>query len=128
VLESIATDNAAAKGGIMGEETERNRVLRALNDMLAKGARLHAEIEALSPQERKIFENEEQENHSEVQFLHEIVRRVLEGSMSATDAEQWSGEMDQEIEKRFRRQMSDASVPSADVERAIQEVRERLGK
>ena len=65
----------------MGEETERNRVLRALNDMLEKGARLQAEIEALRPQKREIFENEEQENHPEVQFLHEIVRRVLDGSM-----------------------------------------------
>src|SRR5271156_1887347 len=37
-VESIATDNATAKGGIMGEETERNRVLRALNDILEKGA------------------------------------------------------------------------------------------
>jgi hypothetical protein len=112
----------------MGEETERNRVLRALNDILEKGARLQAEIEALSRQERGIFEKEEQENHSEVQFLREIVRRVLEGSMSETDAGRWSGWMDQEIEKRFRRQMSDAGVPPADVERAIQEVRERLGK
>ena len=109
----------------MGEQTERNRVLRALNDMLQKGARLHAEIESLRPQERESFETEVQENQSEVQFLHEIVRRVLEGSMSETDAGQWSGEMDQEIEKRFRRQMSDAGVPPADVERAIQEVRER---
>ena len=109
----------------MGEETERNRVLRALNDMLEKGARLQAEIEALIPQEREIFENEVRENHSEVQFLHEIVRRVLEGSMSEMDAGQWSCEMDQEIERRFRRQMSDAGVPPADVERAIQEVRER---
>ena len=112
----------------MGEETERNRVLRALNDMLEKGARLQTEIEALSPLEREIFENEEQENHSEVQFLHEVVRRVLEGSMSETEAGQWSREMDQEIEKRFRRQMRDAGVPPVDVERAIQEVRERLGK
>jgi len=48
--------------------------------------------------------------------------------MSETDAGQWSREMDQEIEKRFRRQIRDAGVPSADVERAIQEVRERLGK
>ncbi len=112
----------------MGEETERNRVLRALNDMLEKGARLQAEIEALRPQKREIFENEEQENHPEVQFLHEIVRRVLDGSMSETDAGQWSGEMGQEIEKRFRRQMNDAGVPPADVERAIQDARERLGK
>jgi hypothetical protein len=112
----------------MGEETERNRVLRALNDILEKGARLQAEIEALSHQEPGIFEKEQQENHSEVQFLREIVRRVLEGSMSETDAGQWSREMDQEIEKRFRRQMGDAGVPPADVERAIQEVRERSGK
>jgi hypothetical protein len=109
----------------MGEETERNRVLWALNDLLEKGARLQAEIEALSPPEGEIFGNEVQENRSEVQSLHEIVRRVLEGSMSEADAAQWSGEMDQEIEKRFRRQMRDAGVPPADVERAIQEVRER---
>ena len=36
--------------------------------------------------------------------------------------------MGQEIEKRFRRQMNDAGVPPADVERAIQDARERLGK
>jgi|SRR5580698_6513988 hypothetical protein len=112
----------------MGEETERNRVLRALSDMLEKGARLQADIEAQRPLERESFENEVQENHSEVQFLQEIVRRVLEGSMSETDAGQWISEMDQEIEKRFRRQMSDVGVPPADVERAIQEVRERWAK
>jgi hypothetical protein len=109
----------------MGEETERNRVLRALNDLLENGARLQAKIEALSLPEGEIFGNEVQENRSEVQFLQEIVRRVLEGSMSETDAAQWSGEMDQEIEKRFRRQMRDAGVPPADVELAIQEARER---
>jgi hypothetical protein len=112
----------------MGEETERNRVLRTLNDMQEKGARLQAEIEALSSKEREISEKAVQENQSEVQFLHEIVRRVLEGSMSEADAGQGSGELDQEIEKRFRRQMSDAGVPSADVERAIQGVRERWEK
>jgi hypothetical protein len=120
----MAPHNAAAKGGIMGEETGRNRVLRALNDILEKAARLQAGMEALSPQEREIFQNEVLENRSEVQFLHEIVRRVLEGSMSETDAGRWCDEMDREMEKRFRRQMSDAGVPPTDVERAIQEVRE----
>ncbi len=68
---------------------------------------LLAEYEALSPERRELVERWLSEDRPEFELLDELKARVLDGSLSTGELEQWLSVQDRETTERADRRMQD---------------------
>jgi len=98
-------DYAREKGGVMADEQERRNTFDKYEELRQKAAELQQRIDAMGPDERAAFHRSIEGNQPEIEFINEIIVKILDGSMPAAEAELWMAETEREMDARQARRL-----------------------
>ena len=87
----------------MADQADLRNIFDKCEDLRLKAIELQAEIDAMSPAERAAFDRRVEENAPELEFLQEIMVKVLERLMPAAEAERWLDEAERQMNAREAR-------------------------
>jgi hypothetical protein len=91
------------RGMIMSQENDKE-----IRELIGKVTQLKAQYEALSPEARELMDTLMEANAPYFEFLDEIKKRLVDGSMSAEEAGRWLDGSEKEIVTDLRRRRCDS--------------------
>ena len=89
----------------MPNQPNENDILDKCEKLRQKAAELHAQYAAMSPEERAEVDRLIGEDRAELEFLSEIIVKLLDGSLPEAEAERWLDETEREMDARQARRL-----------------------